>query len=157
MDTIQVKRIPITPEVRDFIFNRDEGRCRYCGSKNPPFHLDHVYPVSKGGETSIDNLVLACRKCNSEKSAKVGMYPKPIGYFDELKLVKVDKISTVFSVFVFMLLCNIGYFIMMIPEIKSIINGEPRYISPILTFMLIGTLIKSGFELYKSIISKEKK
>lgn len=81
MDTVQVKRLPITPEVRDFVFNRDRYSCRYCGSKNEPFHLDHVYPVSKGGETSTDNLVTSCRKCNLKKHTTL-MWPKPVGYFD---------------------------------------------------------------------------
>lgn len=82
-DVVQVKRIPITPELRDFVFNRDGYVCRYCGSKTEPFHLDHVYPVSKGGETSTDNLVTSCSHCNSKKHAKVGIYPKPIGYFEK--------------------------------------------------------------------------
>jgi uncharacterized membrane protein len=40
-----------------------------------------VYPVIKGGETSKENLVTACVKCNQEKGHGVGIYPKPVGYF----------------------------------------------------------------------------
>lgn len=82
-NTIQVKRYPITPEVRDFIFKRDNYTCRYCGTKTAPFHLDHVYPVSKGGETTEENLVTSCSACNLQKHTKIGIYPKPIGYFEK--------------------------------------------------------------------------
>ncbi len=48
--------------------------CPYC---NQPFdgdvlesnvHLDHIYPVSKGGHSVRENLVFICEKCNSQKS-----------------------------------------------------------------------------------------
>jgi hypothetical protein len=45
--------------------------CPYCSQKigtNP--HLDHIYPVSKGGLNLDDNLVYCCKSCNSKKSDK---------------------------------------------------------------------------------------
>ncbi len=52
--------------------------CAYCGaylyepSNAPatPFTgtIDHVIPRSKGGTTTLDNLVLACHSCNTNKS-----------------------------------------------------------------------------------------
>lgn len=41
--------------------------CSYCG--NPGGTLDHVIPLVGGGEHSEDNLVGACRSCNSSKWA----------------------------------------------------------------------------------------
>jgi 5-methylcytosine-specific restriction endonuclease McrA len=56
------------------------GRCGYCGAKvcerrtldwrgpgvfNPS--LDHVIPVSVGGQTVPENLMLCCVNCNSTK------------------------------------------------------------------------------------------
>ena len=35
------------------------------------FHIDHVVPRCNGGGTDIDNLVLACRRCNLKKWKKV--------------------------------------------------------------------------------------
>jgi hypothetical protein len=67
---------------RELVFERDGYTCRYCGRKDGPLHADHVYPYTKGGETSIDNMVTACEKCNTSKGSKVGIWPKPIGYFD---------------------------------------------------------------------------
>ena len=92
---IQVKRCTITPQLREYVLKRDNYTCRYCGSKKEPFHLDHVYPVSKGGETSVQNLVTACRKCNSEKHASIGIYPKPVGYFEPKPKTKNISIISV--------------------------------------------------------------
>jgi len=72
-------------EIRNDVFERDNYTCRYCGDTVGPFHADHVYPSSKGGETSIENLVTACVSCNTKKQAVVGIWPKPIGYWEEHK------------------------------------------------------------------------
>lgn len=45
--------------------------CPYCGSDlggNP--HLDHIYPVSKGGLSIVENLIWCCSVCNSTKTDK---------------------------------------------------------------------------------------
>jgi 5-methylcytosine-specific restriction endonuclease McrA len=42
--------------------------CAYCGSASE--HLDHVIPLSRGGEHRIGNLVGACAKCNLSKNDK---------------------------------------------------------------------------------------
>lgn len=69
----------VIPEwMRRAVLERDNYTCRYCGSKNGPFHMDHVYPVSRGGETSCANLVTACQRCNVTKNASVGIWPRPI-------------------------------------------------------------------------------
>ncbi len=48
---------------------RDHYTCQYCGSQPPPSELtlDHVVPRSRGGVSSWDNLVVACRRCNLRK------------------------------------------------------------------------------------------
>lgn len=65
------KRPPIPKDVVDAVWNRDGGKCVYCGS-NENLHLDHIIPFSKGGDTSVENLQLLCQKCNLEKSNKIG-------------------------------------------------------------------------------------
>lgn len=49
-----------------FIYEHDRYACVYCGS---PFNLtlDHVMALANGGAHSYDNLVVACRSCNSSK------------------------------------------------------------------------------------------
>ncbi len=49
------------------IFTRDNFRCMYCGTKAKDLELEHIVPKSRGGPSSWDNLVAACRGCNSRK------------------------------------------------------------------------------------------
>jgi 5-methylcytosine-specific restriction endonuclease McrA len=51
---------------RQNVFKRDGNSCVYCGSTKD-LTLDHVMPRSRGGRTSWDNLVTACKSCNSRK------------------------------------------------------------------------------------------
>ncbi len=53
------------PLTRRAVFARDGWACQYCGS--PAENLDHVVPRSREGEHSWDNVVAACRRCNSKK------------------------------------------------------------------------------------------
>lgn len=48
---------------------RDQYTCQYCGKKFPAaiLTLDHIEPSSRGGATSWENMVTACRKCNVAK------------------------------------------------------------------------------------------
>jgi 5-methylcytosine-specific restriction endonuclease McrA len=63
------------------VFLRDEWRCQYCAQhfRTHELTFDHVIPRSKGGRTSWDNIVAACRPCNSYKGNKMptkcGMHP----------------------------------------------------------------------------------
>lgn len=43
--------------------------CCYCGTEGP-LSIDHVFPRSRDGSDSGDNIVMACRSCNSSKGAK---------------------------------------------------------------------------------------
>ncbi|WP_344825813.1 HNH endonuclease [Actinocorallia longicatena] len=48
------------------VYRRDRGRCGYCGRSGDS--IDHIVPVSRGGASSWENTVLACRKCNHKKA-----------------------------------------------------------------------------------------
>ena len=51
----------------DLIKIRERDKvCVYCGN-NQNLCFDHIVPVSKGGKSEFNNLVLACRKCNISK------------------------------------------------------------------------------------------
>jgi hypothetical protein len=52
-------------KIRLKVLNRDAWTCTYCGESAN--EVDHVYPKSKGGEDTLDNLVAACRRCNIKK------------------------------------------------------------------------------------------
>ena len=50
---------------RRAVFARDGHRCQYCG--NAAENIDHVIPRSRGGTHTWDNVVAACRPCNTKK------------------------------------------------------------------------------------------
>jgi len=47
------------------VFARDNHTCQYCGSRADS--IDHVTPKSRGGTHTWENVVAACRSCNSRK------------------------------------------------------------------------------------------
>lgn len=61
--------IPVSTRWR--IWERDDFRCQYCGSRKY-LVVDHVMPESRGGTSEDSNLVTACWKCNSAKGNKSG-------------------------------------------------------------------------------------
>jgi len=60
------------PENRLKVFERDAYKCHYCQKQLTRFSatLDHIQPVSKGGDNSYENLITACLHCNSERGNK---------------------------------------------------------------------------------------
>ena len=55
--------------VRLQVLARDQWTCFYCGQDANT--VDHVIPIAKGGDpVSHDNLVSACRRCNSSKGSR---------------------------------------------------------------------------------------
>lgn len=67
-----MKRKAISKRVRFEVFKRDSFKCQYCGKCAPDvvLHVDHIDPVSNGGDNEIMNLVTACVDCNLGKSDK---------------------------------------------------------------------------------------
>lgn len=47
------------------VFLRDHGSCQYCGRKAES--IDHIVPRSRGGPHEWENVVAACRPCNTRK------------------------------------------------------------------------------------------
>jgi 5-methylcytosine-specific restriction endonuclease McrA len=54
---------------RRSVFARDGHRCQYCGSQAE--NIDHVRPKSRGGRHIWENVVAACRRCNSLKEDRL--------------------------------------------------------------------------------------
>lgn len=72
----QNKREPITPRLRSEVLQRDNYSCVDCGASprdnsSVKLHIHHTLPVSKGGKSSIDNLVTNCSVCNLGKSDQI--------------------------------------------------------------------------------------
>ncbi len=49
---------------------RDGFRCAYCGQETGRLTIDHIIPKSRGGRTSFENCVSACRRCNARKGSR---------------------------------------------------------------------------------------
>jgi 5-methylcytosine-specific restriction endonuclease McrA len=62
------RRIHLTPN-RKAVFLRDGHLCQYCGGAAE--NVDHVIPRSRGGEHTWDNVVAACRRCNTRKENRL--------------------------------------------------------------------------------------
>ena len=64
----------IPAELRRLVIQRAAGRCEYCGlsqeGQEATFHIDHVIPVTAGGQTVAENLALACVSCSLRKAAR---------------------------------------------------------------------------------------
>lgn len=69
--------------------------CPYCGSDlGLDAHLDHIYPVSKGGLSIVENLVWCCSACNTTKTDKGLMqFLKVRGFSVDLTLSKLHALG----------------------------------------------------------------
>lgn len=66
------KRPKVSKTKRKRIYQRDDGMCVYCGKKlsKNEFWIDHIKPLSRGGNNEDENLAVSCRKCNLSKGTK---------------------------------------------------------------------------------------
>ncbi len=65
-------KVPYPAQVavnRRTVFARDGHSCQYCGATAE--NIDHVIPRSRGGLHVWDNVVAACRRCNSHKENRL--------------------------------------------------------------------------------------
>lgn len=67
---MEVKRKPLSKRIRFEVFKRDSFTCQYCGrmATDVVLEVDHIKPVSKGGNNDLLNLVTSCKECNLGKS-----------------------------------------------------------------------------------------
>lgn len=69
------------------------NRCAYCGSEDKKLTQDHVIPLSKNGEYTINNIVPCCLSCNSKKSNKdlLEWYASELPFYSETRKKKILK------------------------------------------------------------------
>lgn len=64
--------------VKEKIEKRANKLCEYClcpaEFSSNPFSIEHIFPLSKGGSSDLENLALACQGCNNYKSTKVNAF-----------------------------------------------------------------------------------
>ncbi len=61
----------ISANLREAVARRAGQRCEYCRlsqeTQVATFPVDHIFPVVEGGETNLENLAMACPRCNAAK------------------------------------------------------------------------------------------
>lgn len=57
-------------ETRQYLLEKWDKKCAYCGTENIPLQVEHIHPRAKGGSNRISNLTLSCEKCNLKKGTK---------------------------------------------------------------------------------------
>ena len=68
------ERTKVTPSLRYDVMRRDGFRCCLCGrtaANGVELEVDHIIPVSRGGNTTYSNLQTLCRDCNRGKGTKI--------------------------------------------------------------------------------------
>lgn len=56
----------IPTEVKHIVFERDNGKCTECYSKED-LHYHHIKRYANGGEDTVENLILLCVNCHAEE------------------------------------------------------------------------------------------
>ena len=72
-------------EIREYLLEKFERKCSYCGKENIPLEVEHIIPKSRGGSNKVDNLCIACHGCNQKKNNKTA---EEFGYPNIQKQVK---------------------------------------------------------------------
>jgi 5-methylcytosine-specific restriction endonuclease McrA len=87
--------IELTPKLakkrfRQSIYDSWDCKCGYCGEIATS--LDHIIPRFKSGSSNRNNLIPACRRCNSNKaSSNMEDWYKHQEFFSETKLQKIKN------------------------------------------------------------------
>lgn len=75
-------------EVREYLLEKWQRTCAYCGKTGVPLQVEHIQPRSKGGSNRISNLTLACEPCNTRKGNR------PLAEFLAAKPEQMRRIQT---------------------------------------------------------------
>jgi len=54
---------------------RDGNRCVECGRNDLPLHVDHIWPLSKGGPNFMWNLRTLCESCHVRRHPNMNIDP----------------------------------------------------------------------------------
>src|SRR5712691_1174755 len=88
---------------RDIVLHvedRAAGRCEYChmhqSLQGATFHVEHIVPQSRGGQTQLNNLAWACPSCNLHKANRLESIDPDTGHQVPLFHPRVDNWHTHF-------------------------------------------------------------
>ncbi len=54
-------------ELREYLLEKWERKCAYCGRVGVPLEIEHIVVRSRGGSNRAGNLTLSCRPCDEAK------------------------------------------------------------------------------------------
>ena len=57
-------------EVREYLLEKWNHTCAYCGATHVPLQIEHITPKARGGSNRVSNLTLACEPCNTAKGTR---------------------------------------------------------------------------------------
>jgi len=60
----------LSNNIAEKLLKLQQGKCACCYNQLEKYHLDHIMPVSLGGENKDRNIQLLCPTCNLQKNAK---------------------------------------------------------------------------------------
>lgn len=65
----------LTAALLEELKRQTHNRCGYCHTTprvtGQPLTVEHLHPVARGGGSSLDNLWLSCRNCNTYKGTQI--------------------------------------------------------------------------------------
>ncbi len=61
-------RAAVSVRTRFLVFQRDSYTCCICKEKGVKLVVDHIFPISRGGTSTMTNLQTLCEPCNQGKS-----------------------------------------------------------------------------------------
>ncbi|MGX1673967.1 RNA-guided endonuclease IscB [Streptomyces sp. NPDC055400] len=79
-------------ETRQYLLEKWNRTCAYCGGTAIPLQIDHIRPRARGGTDRISNLTLACTSCNQAKAAR------PVEEFLARKPARLARVLSLASV-----------------------------------------------------------
>ena len=76
-----LEQMGISKALYELVRQRAQCRCEYCHYpellSSAPLSIDHVQPQSLGGSDDLNNLALACRRCNERRyNFTIGIDPE---------------------------------------------------------------------------------
>jgi hypothetical protein len=80
-------------EIREYLLEKWNRKCAYCGKSYIPLEIEHIVPKSRGGSDRVSNLTIACHKCNEEKG---NLTAAEFGYPEVQKQAKESLKATAF-------------------------------------------------------------
>ena len=57
-------------EVKEYLLEKFNRTCVYCGAKDVPLEVEHLTPRSRGGSNRVSNLAISCKSCNQKKNTQ---------------------------------------------------------------------------------------